>query len=149
MKVVIQKVKYASCKVNGEITGSIDRGYMILLGVCEGDDQRVIDRMAKKVVDLRIFEDSEGKMNLDIRQAGGDILSIPQFTLYANCRKGKRPSFVKAARPEISKPVYEKFNQALAELGMKVETGIFGADMKVELLNDGPCTIVMDSDEIC
>jgi len=149
MKVVLQKVKYARCIVNSEIVGEIESGYLLLVGFCDSDDETIIAKITKKIVDLRIYEDSFGKMNLGIKDVGGDILSISQFTLYANCKKGRRPSFVKASKPNISKPLYEKFNQSLENLDMKVEKGIFGADMKLELLNDGPCTIILDSDEIC
>jgi D-tyrosyl-tRNA(Tyr) deacylase len=149
MKVVLQKVKYAKCTVNNENVGSIGNGYLLLVGICDTDNQSIINKIAKKIVDLRIYEDKDGKMNLGIKEVGGDLLSISQFTLYANCKKGRRPSFVKASKPSISEPLYSLFNQALIDLEMKVETGIFGADMQIELLNDGPCTIVLDSDEIC
>lgn len=149
MKVVLQKVKYAKCIVNDENVGSIANGYMLLVGICDTDNQIIASKIAKKIVDLRIYEDKDGKMNLGIKEVGGDILSISQFTLYADCKKGRRPSFVKASKHSISEPLYNLFNQELKALDMKVETGIFGADMKIELLNDGPCTIILDSDEIC
>ncbi len=148
MKVVLQRVKHASVTIDGVVHGKINQGYLLLVGITDGDTETEAKKIADKVVDLRIFEDENGKMNLGIEQVQGDILSISQFTLYADCRKGRRPSFTKAARPEISNPLYEKFNDFLRDRGMRVETGIFGADMKVELLNDGPVTIVLDSAEL-
>ena len=148
MKVVLQRVKHASVTIDGVVHGKINQGYLLLVGITDGDTEAEAKKIADKVVDLRIFEDENGKMNLGIEQVQGDILSISQFTLYADCRKGRRPSFTKAARPEISNPLYEKFNDFLRDRGMRVETGIFGADMKVELLNDGPVTIVLDSAEL-
>lgn len=148
MKVVLQRVKHASVTIDGVVHGKINQGYLLLVGITDGDTETEAKKIADKVVDLRIFEDENGKMNLGIEQVQGDILSISQFTLYADCRKGRRPSFTKAARPEISNPLYEKFNDFLTDRGMHVETGIFGADMKVELLNDGPVTIVLDSAEL-
>lgn len=148
MKVVLQRVKRASVTIEGTVHGKIAQGYLLLVGITEGDTETEARKLADKIVDLRIFEDENGKMNLSIEQVGGAILSISQFTLYADCRKGRRPSFSKAARPEVSNPLYEKFNECLRERKMHVETGIFGADMKVELLNDGPVTIVLDSSEL-
>lgn len=148
MKVVLQRVKHASVTIDGVVHGKINQGYLLLVGITDGDTETEAKKIADKVVDLRIFEDENGKMNLGIEQVQGDILSISQFTLYADCKKGRRPSFTKAARPEISNPLYEKFNDFLRDRGMHVETGIFGADMKVELLNDGPVTIVLDSAEL-
>jgi len=148
MRVVVQRVSTASVTIDGQITGQIDQGYMLLVGFKDGDQKAVIDRMAEKIVHLRIFEDDQGKMNRSLLDVKGDILSISQFTLYANARKGRRPSFVEAARPEISSPLYDVFNEVLRGYDVKVETGIFGADMKVSLINDGPVTIVLDSDEL-
>ncbi len=148
MKLVLQRVKYASVTIDGNVHGKINQGYLLLVGITDGDTEIEAKKLADKVVDLRIFEDENGKMNLGIEQVQGDILSISQFTLYADCKKGRRPSFSKAARAEISNPLYERFNDFLRERGMHVETGIFGAEMKVELLNDGPVTIVLDSNEL-
>ena len=148
MKVVLQRVKHASVTIDGVVHGKINQGYLLLVGITDGDTEAEAKKIADKVVDLRIFEDENGKMNLGIEQVQGDILSISQFTLYADCKKGRRPSFTKAARPEISNPLYERLNDFLRDRGMHVETGIFGADMKVELLNDGPVTIVLDSAEL-
>lgn len=148
MKVVLQRVKHASVTIENEVHGKINHGFLLLVGITDGDTETEAKKLADKVVDLRIFEDEHGKMNLGIEQVHGDILSISQFTLYADCKKGRRPSFTKAARPEISNPLYERFNDFLRERGMHVETGIFGADMKVELLNDGPVTIILDSNEL-
>ena len=148
MKVVLQRVKHASVTIDGNVYGKINQGYLLLVGITDGDTETEAKKLADKIVDLRIFEDENGKMNLGIEQVNGEILSISQFTLYADCKKGRRPSFTKAARPEISNPLYETFNGFLKDRGMHVETGIFGADMKVELLNDGPVTIVLDSNEL-
>ena len=148
MKVVLQRVKHASVTIDGNVYGKINQGYLLLVGITDGDTETEAKKLADKIVDLRIFEDENGKMNLGIEQVNGEILSISQFTLYADCKKGRRPSFTKAARPEISNPLYETFNGFLKDRGMHVETGIFGADMKVELLNDGPVTIILDSNEL-
>lgn len=149
MRVILQRVKNASVKVEGKIVGEIQQGYLLLVGITNDDDKAVISKIAKKCVDLRIFEDEEGKMNKGIQDVDGKILSISQFTLYADCRRGRRPGFTDAARPEIAKPLYEAFNVEIESYGIHVETGIFGADMKVELLNDGPVTIILDSKELC
>ena len=148
MRVIIQRVLKADCIVNKEIVSSIHHGMMILVGFTHTDSEKEIEQMALKIAKLRIFEDSNGKMNLSIQDVGGSILSISQFTLYANCKKGRRPSFLDAAKPEISKPLYEYFNKALENAGVHTETGIFGAMMKVSLINDGPTTIILDSKEI-
>ena len=146
MRTVIQRVKYASVKVNGETVGQIDQGFMVLVGIKNTDTKEDVEKVAEKLSGLRIFEDENGKMNRSLADVGGDILSISQFTLYANCRKGRRPGFEDAAKPEISEPLYEYFNTYLRNKGIRVETGIFGADMKVELLNDGPVTILLESE---
>ncbi len=148
MKTVIQRVKYASVTIDGEIHGAVEQGYLILAGISDADDEASVRKMAEKIVKLRIFEDENGKMNLSIHQVGGAVLSISQFTLYADCRKGNRPSFDKAGKPAHAKELYLRFNEILRESGLRVEEGIFGADMKVELLNDGPVTILMDTDEL-
>ena len=149
MRIVIQRVKYASVTVDGKITGKIDSGIMALIGFKEGDEERLLKPMAEKMTGLRIFEDEDEKMNLSLGDVGGEILAISQFTLYADCKKGKRPSFIDALKPDKANEFYEKFVKICDDLtGKKTQTGIFGADMKVELLNDGPVTIILDSDEI-
>jgi len=150
MKLLIQRVSAASVKVENEIIGSIDKGYMVLLGACESDTKEIADKMIKKMVNLRIFADSEGKTNLSLQDVGGDILLVSQFTLYADCKKGNRPSFVKAGNPEHANMIYEyAINTIRNEYGIRVETGSFGADMEVSLVNDGPFTVMLDSEEIC
>lgn len=145
MRIVLQRAKRAEVRIDGEIVGQIGQGYVLLVGIGHEDSREDVERIVKKIVQLRVFEDEAGKMNLDIKQIGGAILSISQFTLYADCRKGNRPSFVNAARPETAEPMYEYFNQVLREeYRLEVETGRFGADMKVELVNDGPVTILLD-----
>ena len=145
MRAVVQRVTRAGVTVDGRVTGSIDRGYMVLLGVEDGDGQADMDYICQKLVGLRVFEDAEGKMNLSIRDVGGDILMVSQFTLLGDARKGRRPSFIAAARPEEANAWYEKAVAALRAEGIRVETGIFQADMQVELVNDGPVTILLDS----
>lgn len=147
MKVVLQRVKEASVTIEGKVNGSIKQGFMILVGFNAEDNQQVIDRMVDKIIHLRVFEDENQKMNRSLLDIKGAILSISQFTLYADCRKGRRPSFIEAAKPEIASPLYDSFNECLKNRGIHVETGIFGADMKCSLVNDGPVTIVLDSDE--
>lgn len=145
MKIVIQRVSCASVRVEGVIVGQIQQGLMLLVGVEEGDDKSDAEWLAKKILDLRIFSDSEGKMNLSVKDISGDVLCISQFTLLAEYKKGNRPSFIKAVRPEMAVDLFEYFKELIKNSGLKVESGIFGADMKVELLNNGPVTIVMDS----
>ncbi len=145
MKLVIQRVKESSVAIDGEVVGAIDKGYMILVGVTHEDTSEDVDYLVKKTRQLRIFEDENGKMNLDITNVGGSILSISQFTLLANTKKGNRPSFIEAANPELGKTLYQEFNDKLRQTGITVETGRFGADMKVSLINDGPVTIILDS----
>ncbi len=145
MKIVIQRVSCASVRVERVIVGQIQQGLMLLVGVEEGDDKSDAEWLAKKILDLRIFSDSEGKMNLSVKDVNGDVLCISQFTLLAEYKKGNRPSFIKAARPEMAVDLFEYFKELIKNSGLKVESGIFGADMKVELLNNGPVTIVMDS----
>lgn len=146
MKVVIQRVKYASVEVDEKVVGSCKEGYLLLLGVAEGDTEAEADMLSKKVLDLRIFTDEAGKMNRSIRDIGGEILLISQFTLLADYRRGNRPDFLASAKPDVAKPLYEYFGRKLEEGVSHVGYGIFGADMKVSLLNDGPVTIVMDTD---
>ncbi len=148
MKTVIQRVSYATVKVEDKLIGKCNRGYMILLGVENGDEQADVKQLAAKISKLRVFEDEEGRMNKSIMDVGGDILLVSQFTLLADCRKGNRPSFINAAPPETAKPLYENFIEELRLLGIPVQGGEFGADMKVELLNDGPVTILLDSREL-
>ncbi len=148
MKLVIQKVKESSVTINQEVVGEIGEGLMVLVGFTNGDNQQIIDKMINKLIHLRIFIDENEKMNLSLLDVKGSILSISQFTLYADCKKGRRPSFIDAARPETASPLYDYFNEALVAQGIKVEKGVFGADMKVSLINDGPITIVLDSQEL-
>ncbi len=146
MRVVIQRVSEASVKIDNQIHGQIAQGLMILLGIETEDNQEDIDWLIKKILNLRIFDDKDGIMNLSLKDIDGEILLISQFTLHASTKKGNRPSYIKAAKPEISIPLYEKFiEQIEVALGKKISTGIFGADMKVALINDGPVTIIMDS----
>ena len=148
MKFVIQRVKHASVTVEGKILGKIEKGFMVLIGVCETDDEAIADKMVKKLIGLRIFEDENGKTNLDLHSVDGQLLLISQFTLYANCKKGNRPSFVEAAKPDKANALYEYIISECKKQVEVVERGEFGADMKVELLNDGPFTIVLDSDDL-
>lgn len=149
MRIVLQRVVQASVTIEGQVHGQIEKGYLSLVGFKDGDNENILEQMAEKVIHLRVFEDDQEKMNRSLLDVGGDILSISQFTLYANAKKGRRPSFIEAAKPAISSPLYDRFNEILREKGIHVETGIFGADMKVALVNDGPVTIILDSDEIC
>ena len=148
MRLVIQKVSEASCTVDGKITGSIGKGYMVLAGFGHSDDEKTVEKMANKLSKLRIFDDEEGKINRSIYDVEGQVLSISQFTLYADCKKGNRPSFSEALGGERAVELYDCFNRCLEDLNIHVETGIFGADMKVALINDGPVTIVMDSEDL-
>ena len=148
MRLVVQKVSQSSVKIEGEIVGAIDKGYMVLVGITNGDDELLVEKMVDKLVNLRIFEDENDKLNLSLLDVGGSVLSIFQFTLYANCKKGRRPSFIDAAKPDISSPLYDFFNKKLEEKGINVERGVFGAMMEVSLINDGPVTIILDSNEL-
>lgn len=148
MKVVIQVSKDASVTIDGKVVGSIDYGFTILVGICNEDTKEIVEKMANKIVGLRIFPDENGKTNLSLSNVGGEILSISQFTLYADCKKGNRPSFTNAGGRELASELYDHFNDYLVSLGYNVERGIFGADMKVSLINDGPFTIVLDSKEV-
>ena len=148
MKFVIQRVKHASVTVDGKILGKIEKGFMVLIGVRETDNEAIADKMVKKLIGLRIFEDENGKTNLDLHSVEGELLLISQFTLYANCKKGNRPSFVEAAKPDRANALYEYIISECKKQVEVVERGEFGADMKVELLNDGPFTIVLDSDAL-
>ena len=146
MRAVVQRVSRASVTVAGECVGEIQRGLMVLVGAAEGDTDTDAQNLAKKVAGLRIFPDAEGKMNLDVSQAGGEILAISQFTLLGDCRKGRRPSFVKAAKPDVAIKLYESFVEHTRQIGLVCETGIFRADMAVELVNDGPITLLVDTE---
>ena len=145
MRVVLQRVAHASVTVDGEIIGKIQRGFLLLVGVTHDDAMEDMEYLVRKIVQMRIFEDEEGKLNRSIQDIGGEILSVSQFTLYADTKKGNRPSFSKAAPGDVAVEMFEQFNGLLRETGIPVETGQFGADMKVELLNDGPVTILLDS----
>ena len=148
MKVLIQRVKHAKVTIDGTVNGQIKGGFLLFVGMTHEDDEKTVEKLANKVKDLRLFEDEQGKMNLSISEVNGEILSISQFTLYADCRKGRRPSFTNAAKPDEASRLYDYFNDVLRNLGLHVETGIFGADMKVELYNDGPVTVMLDSKEL-
>lgn len=149
MKFVIQRVLSAKVTIDDDIVGEIAKGYLVLVGISQNDDQIIADKMLKKLIGLRIFEDSEGKTNLDIKTVSGDILLVSQFTLYADCKKGNRPSFIQAGAPDKAKELYEYLIAECKKEISNVEQGVFGADMKVSLVNDGPFTIVLDSEEIC
>lgn len=144
MKIVLQRVTYASVTVDGNITGKINNGYLLLFGVGKNDTKEDCNRLADKIVNLRIFSDENGKINLSLKDVNGSILVVPQFTLYADCRKGNRPNFIQAGSPDYANELFEYFTQYLRNKGQHVETGIFGADMKVELLNDGPFTVILE-----
>lgn len=148
MRALIQRVQRASVTVDGTVHGAIERGFLILLGVCEGDTQAEADYLADKCTGLRVFTDENDKMNLSCADVGGGLLIVSQFTLYGDCRKGKRPNFVRAARPETAIPLYERFVDRCRASGLPVETGVFGAHMEVGLVNDGPVTIWMDTAEM-
>lgn len=145
MRVVVQRSKSARVTVDGEITGQITKGLVLLVGVTHGDTTEDAAYLADKIINLRIFEDSDDKLNLSLVDIGGDILSVSQFTLYGDCRKGRRPNFMEAARPDHALRLYEEFNALLREKGIRVETGKFGAMMDVELTNDGPVTLILES----
>lgn len=146
MKVVLQRVSHACVRVDGAVVGQIEKGFLLLLGVAETDTEAVAARLADKICKLRIFEDENGKTNLSLADVGGEILVVSQFTLYADCRKGNRPSFIGAGSPEKANSLYEYFAERCRQWVKKVEQGSFGADMKVELLNDGPFTLVLEGD---
>jgi len=146
MRAVLQRVTQASCTVNGEITGAIETGFLVLLGIEDADTLEDLDWLAQKIIGMRVFGDENGMMNKALADVSGDILLISQFTLFASTKKGNRPGFTRAARPDVAIPLYEKMIEKLsALLGKKVKTGIFGADMKIALLNDGPVTILIDT----
>ena len=148
MRFVIQRVTEAAVRVDGELLGQIEKGYLVLIGLAESDTEEIADKMVKKMIGLRIFEDEQGKTNLALKDVGGSLLLVSQFTLYANCKKGNRPSFTEAGSPGKANALYEYIIKKCKESVELVETGRFGADMKVSLLNDGPFTIVLDSEKL-
>ena len=147
MRLVVQRVKEARVEVEQVPVGQIHHGLLVFVGITHSDGESSIDYLVRKLCQLRIFEDAQGKMNLDVQQQSGEILAVSQFTLYADCKKGNRPSFIDAARPEQAKPLFDTFVEKLRDTGLVVQTGQFGATMNVSLLNDGPVTIVLDSPE--
>lgn len=144
MKLVVQRVKNAKVEVDEKTVGSINQGFLVLLGVTHTDTKAEADYLVKKLCNLRVFEDENGKMNLGLKDVGGELLIVSQFTLYADCSQGNRPSFINAAKPDVANELYEYFCEKCREQNIKVEKGIFGADMKVSLLNDGPVTIILE-----
>lgn len=149
MKMVIQRVTHASVTVDNNVIGKIGKGYMVLIGVSDTDTKEIADKMLDKMIKLRIFEDENGKTNLSLADVGGELLIISQFTLYANCKKGNRPSFIEAGLPDHANALYEYIIEKCKERVDVVKQGEFGAEMKVELLNDGPFTVILDSEQIC
>ena len=147
MRLVVQRVKEASVTIGNNVVGKINKGFLIYVGITDTDTELEVEKLAKKISTLRVFEDSEGKMNLDIKKVEGEILVISQFTLYADMKRGNRPSFIKAARPEHAIPLYELFILLLRE-NHHVEAGVFGADMKIHSINDGPVTIIYDTEDL-
>lgn len=147
MKCVIQRVKYASVSVDGNITGEIEKGILALVGICDEDTDADIKWMADKIIGLRIFCDENDKMNLSLEDVGGGILLVSQFTLFGDCKKGRRPNFTAAGKPDFAEMMYDKFTKYCREHTENVQTGVFGADMQVNLLNDGPVTLILDSKE--
>ena len=147
MRVVVQRVKHASVTIDGKVNGRINNGFLVLLGIKSTDSKQDVDYLVKKVTNLRIFTDENDKMNLSLKDINGELLIISQFTLYGDCKDGNRPSFIEAAKPDVAIPLYEYFIAECKKQIPVVETGIFGADMKVELLNDGPVTIIIDSED--
>lgn len=149
MRFVIQRVKHASVEIDSSIYSEINLGYLVLVGISDSDTKEIADKMIQKLIGLRIFEDENGKTNLSIRDVNGDMLIVSQFTLYADCKKGNRPSFIKAGKPDYAEGLYKYVLEKSEELfDKKVYSGVFGADMKISLLNDGPFTILLDSDEL-
>lgn len=148
MRFVIQRVMESEVKVDGEVLGRIGKGFMVLIGVCGSDTKEIADKMVRKMLGLRIFEDEQGKTNLSLETVGGGLLLVSQFTLYANCKKGNRPSFIEAGAPDMAEEMYEYIIRKCREQVPVVEQGRFGADMKVSLVNDGPFTIILDSDAV-
>lgn len=149
MRFVIQRVKEASVTVDNKLSGKINHGFLVLVGICQSDTVEIMNKMVKKLIGLRIFEDEQGKTNLDIKTVNGELLIVSQFTLYADCKKGNRPSFINAGSPQLAQELYEAVISTCQKEISVVRSGIFGADMKVSLINDGPFTIILDSAEIC
>lgn len=147
MRFVIQRVTEASVTIDGDISGKIGKGYLVLIGVADTDTKEIADKMIRKMIGLRIFEDEQGKTNLSLADVDGGLLLVSQFTLYANCKRGNRPSFIEAGKPDMANEMYEYIIEKCRESVDEVQTGEFGADMKVQLLNDGPFTILLDSDQ--
>ena len=148
MRFVIQRVTEASVTIDGEISGKIGKGYLVLIGVADTDTKEIADKMIRKMIGLRIFEDEQGKTNLSLADVDGGLLLVSQFTLYANCKRGNRPSFIEAGKPDMANEMYKYIIEKCRESVDEVQTGEFGADMKVQLLNDGPFTILLDSDQL-
>jgi D-tyrosyl-tRNA(Tyr) deacylase len=148
MRVLVQEVSEASVTIDGKVVGAIDRGFLLFVGFTAGDDEKTIQKMADKVLKLRVFPDENGKTNKSLADVGGGVLSVSQFTLYASAKEGNRPSFIEAMRPEEAKPLFAFWNNMLREKMPSLQTGVFGADMKVRLLNDGPFTLWLDSKEL-
>ena len=148
MRFVIQRVTEASVTIDGEISGKIGKGYLVLIGVADTDTKEIADKMIRKMIGLRIFEGEQGKTNLSLADVDGGLLLVSQFTLYANCKRGNRPSFIEAGKPDMANEMYEYIIEKCRESVDEVQTGEFGADMKVQLLNDGPFTILLDSDQL-
>lgn len=148
MRFVIQRVTEASVTIDGDISGKIGKGYLVLIGVADTDTKEIADKMIRKIIGLRIFEDEQGKTNLSLADVDGGLLLVSQFTLYANCKRGNRPSFIEAGKPDMANEMYEYIIEKCRESVDEVQTGEFGADMKVQLLNDGPFTILLDSDQL-
>ena len=148
MRFVIQRLTEASVTIDGEISGKIGKGYLVLIGVADTDTKEIADKMIRKMIGLRIFEDEQGKTNLSLADVDGGLLLVSQFTLYANCKRGNRPSFIEAGKPDMANEMYEYIIEKCRESVDEVQTGEFGADMKVQLLNDGPFTILLDSDQL-
>ncbi len=148
MRFVIQRVTEASVTIDGEISGKIGKGYLVLIGEADTDTKEIADKMIRKMIGLRIFEDEQGKTNLSLADVDGGLLLVSQFTLYANCKRGNRPSFIEAGKPDMANEMYEYIIEKCRESVDEVQTGEFGADMKVQLLNDGPFTILLDSDQL-
>lgn len=148
MRAVVTRVRNAEVVIGGECSGSIEKGLLVLLGIKTGDSEAEAAKLADKITGLRIFEDEGGKMNLNLSDAGGSILVVSQFTLYGNCKKGRRPEFLSASRPETAVPLYELFVSECKRLGFKTETGVFGADMQVYSQNDGPVTLILDTETL-
>ncbi len=148
MRAVVQRVDRAAVKVEGNVTGKVAKGLLVLLGIAEGDTDKDLQYIIDKITGMRIFEDSAGKMNLSVKDVGGEILAVSQFTLYGDCRHGKRPSFSMAAKPELANDYYERFVSSCRSQGIHVETGVFRAHMLVELVNNGPVTVLLDSNKV-